>query len=152
MNKVFFVYGIFHKSGVCVYVGQTMKPSKRAFAHLYKRKHRADYSFRILRETDAANVNRLERQIGTAYWRRGQAKESKAFNYPGPRKMPEISLLNWSRALWDWTKSDRELAKIHGVSHTAANNSRRALGKPLPDYGTGNGMSVSHDNRVYVLR
>jgi hypothetical protein len=126
--EIYFVYGLFDKSGMCQYVGQTKNPSKRKWAHLSKRF--VGLEFRVLRETNQRNINRLESQIGTAYQRRGEAEQSKMFNGDKIRKIHKLPDYVNDRRAWDWTLGDRELARIHSISRQTVNKDRRQFGIP----------------------
>lgn len=82
MIEKVFIYGLFDLSGWCHYVGQTVNPYARSRRHLdcdTARFKDSGYSFKIIRSVECCNANRVERQIGLAYQRRGQAELSKTF-------------------------------------------------------------------------
>jgi ribosomal protein L21E len=126
--RIYFVYALFDKSGVCQYVGQTLNPTRRKWMHL--RKRFAGLTFKVLRETNQRNINRLENQIGSAYQRHGEASQSKVFNTDKIRKIRVLPDHVEDRKLWDWILGDRELAKIHGISRQTVNKDRRRFRIP----------------------
>ena len=85
------IYGLFDLRGKCMYVGQTLNAESREHQHLYERASKfygKHLVFRIIRETNCRNANRLECQIGRAYKRRGQASKSKSFRGAATQKPP----------------------------------------------------------------
>ncbi len=80
-NEVF-IYGIFNPSGSCAYVGSTCWPEARFRAHISKRGkfyRQSGMRLRVIRQTSLKNASRIERQIGMAYRKRGQAILSRSW-------------------------------------------------------------------------
>lgn len=126
--RVAFIYGLFYGK-VCVYIGQTVAPTKRKFHHLkskngkfYKRR----LKFRIIRQTILRDVSRLEKQIGSAYKRKGQAAESSFFGGTPPEVLDNQNVLN--ALLWNWDLSDSELAVLRKTSRVSVCNVRNKIG------------------------
>lgn len=77
-----YIYGLYDSSKICHYVGQTFNVPSREHNHLkgYKARFKSlKLKLRIIRKTDSENSSRLEKQIGNAYKRMGQATASKVF-------------------------------------------------------------------------
>lgn len=92
--------------------------------------------FKILRKTTLEHINRLEGQIGRAYRRRGEAKNSKRFcNSENPKVL--LYCADHDYALnWDWKRMDSTLAKQYGETRQSVNYIRRKLrqeGNIIPD-------------------
>ena len=86
-----FIYGIFSLDGICQYIGQTCNPSHRERQHLYASGSKFDnlgFTFRIIRACHAKDVNRLEKQIGKAFKRKGSAYHSKTFGGKHSNRTP----------------------------------------------------------------
>lgn len=78
------IYGLFSEDGKCHYVGVTTKPKARAYKH---KRALPTFIFKVIRPISSASFyrrNEIERQIITAYWKRGEAE----INKHRPKKPP----------------------------------------------------------------
>jgi hypothetical protein len=89
MKEIVFIYGLYDRFLRCRYVGQTTDTESRRVGHLHATRAKfrgTGWKLKIIRITTLENANRIERQIGIAYQKTGQAERSVRFHKRAIRK------------------------------------------------------------------
>ena len=143
-----FIYGLFDVAGKCEYVGQTCNPQKREYQHLFEPKSQffgSGLMFKILRGCKARNANRIERQIGKAFKKKGLAVRSKSFG--GGGKGSKFPILDYGVFYWVEETGERfeSVEKVSDKYGSSPANIRQKIrrGKQVTDWITPGFKSVT---------
>lgn len=82
-SKPVMIYGIFDRAGVCLYVGQSVKPRRRFADHISLRFQKEECELRVLRKCQPDKADRVEVEVMTAFRKKGQALMNRVLRVSG---------------------------------------------------------------------